>query len=168
MPVKSIWTVDHSCGHEQDHDLSDKRPSERAGFVRWLEQKECSDCWRRERDKENATEREAWIAEQRAKKMTEVEAWERACAMPALDGSEKATDWGRRVRHNLMAASHGHAQQIGISDQDFAQCVEDPARRINSASWWIDQRDAAPEDVPELVADGALEPAAGSGSENPY
>jgi hypothetical protein len=46
--------------------------------------------------------------------------------------------------------------------------VEDPARRINSASWWIDQRDAAPEDVPELVADGALEPAAGSGSENPY
>lgn len=168
MAIKSVWAVGHSCGHEQHHDLSDKRPSERAGFVRWLEKKECSDCWQAERDQENATDREAWIAEQRAKEITEVEAWERTCRMPVLDGSEKATAWGRRVRHKLMAAAHGHAQQIGVSDQDFAECVEGPARRINSASWWIDQRGAGPEDVPELVQAGALEPGAPSGLENRY
>lgn len=168
MAIKTTWTVEHACGHEQDHDLSDKRPSERAGFARWLKTKDCSDCWRATRDKQNATAREAWVEEQRAKEMTEVEAWELVCAMPVLDGSDKSVDWGRRVRHNLMAAGHDYAQEIGVCDEDFAQQVEQPARRINSASWWIDQRDAEGDDLPELVQDGAFQPAAPTGLENPY
>ena len=167
VAVKSIWTVDHSCGHRQDHDLSEKRISERAGFARWLEQRECSDCWQAKRDHQNANDRDAWIAEQRAKESSEVDTWERASGMPVLEGSEKAKDWGRRVRYTLMTSAHAYAQQIGVSDEDFAEEVEEPAAHITSASWWIDQRDSAAEDVPELVQDG-FEPASHSGLENPY
>jgi hypothetical protein len=67
-----------------------------------------------------------------------------------------------------MAAAQDYVQEIGVSDQDFGEQVEEPARRITSACWWIDQRDADPEDVPELVQDGRLQPAAHSRSENPY
>ena len=88
--------------------------------------------------------------------------------MPALDGrSDKAVEWGRRVRHQLMVAAHEHATGIGVADDDFAEQVETPARRIRWASWWIDQREAEGEDVAELVQDGAASYAPG-GTENPY
>ena len=166
MTVKTVWPVEHGCGHEQDHDLSEKRPSERAGYARWLKRKDCSDCWRADRDQANTKEREARLAEQRATEATEVEAWERACAMPPLEGADKAVGWGGRARHELLVAAHDHALGIGISDDDFTEQVEAPARRITSASWWIDQRDAAAEDVAELVQDAAA--VSSAGPENPY
>jgi hypothetical protein len=168
MAVKTVWPVEHACGHEQDHDLSEKRPSERARYARWLKRKDCSDCWRAGRDQANAEEREAWLAEQRATEATEIEAWERACAMPPLDGSDKAVGWGGRVRHQLLVAAHDHASGIGITDNDFAEQVETPARRITSASWWIDQRDTTAEDVAELVQDGAATAVSSARAENPY
>ncbi|MEU1213330.1 hypothetical protein ACFYSH_28640 [Streptomyces sp. NPDC005791] len=33
MAVKTIWPIDHTCGHHADRDLSDRR----AGFVEWLQ-----------------------------------------------------------------------------------------------------------------------------------
>lgn len=163
MPVKTTWTVEHVCGHEQDHDLADRRPSDRASFARWLASKKCSACWRAARDKTNGKEREAWVAERRATEAAEIEAWERHGGWPALDGSEKQVEWARRVRRDLLTACHDWWLDEGPSEDDFASQVEKPARGILSAHWWIDQRDAAPEDLAELVADGA----AGEG-ENPY
>lgn len=169
MAVKTTWPVEHSCGHDEDHDLSERRPSERAGYARWLAGRECSQCWTAERDRHNATDREKWRAERRAEEWAAAQAWERSAGMPAMDGrSDKAVEWGRRVRHQLMVAARDHAAGIGVSDDDFAEQVETPARRITSASWWIDQRDAAAEDVAELVADGASSPDAVLGAENPY
>jgi hypothetical protein len=49
MAVKTTWDVEHTCGHPQIHDLSAKRVSERAGYVRWLATKDCWDCWHAER-----------------------------------------------------------------------------------------------------------------------
>jgi hypothetical protein len=46
MAIKTVWPVKHSCGHEADHDLFEKRPSERASSVRWLATKDSWDCWR--------------------------------------------------------------------------------------------------------------------------
>src|SRR5262249_5128827 len=109
MAVKTTWTVRHSCGHEQHHDLSDKRPSERAGYARWLVQKECSDCWRASKDKVRAKEKEGWLAKRRGEEAAHIEAWERATDMPALDGSERSVAWAGRVRHALMVAAFEHA-----------------------------------------------------------
>ena len=169
MAVKMTWPVEHSCGHDEDHDLSEKRPSERAGYARWLAGRECSECWSAKRDRQNAKDRNKWVAERHAEEAAAAEAWEKATDMPALDGrSDKAVEWGRRVRHKLMVAAHEDAAGIGVSDDDFAEQVETAARRITSASWWIDQRDAAAEDVAELVADGTSAPDAVVGTENPY
>lgn len=43
MAIKTTWPVEHTCGHREDHDLSGKRPSERAGYARWLATKDCTD-----------------------------------------------------------------------------------------------------------------------------
>ena len=49
MAIKILWLVEHGCGDDEVHDLSGKRPSERAGYARWLRGKDCSACWRRTR-----------------------------------------------------------------------------------------------------------------------
>jgi hypothetical protein len=160
MAVKTNWTVEHECGHTEEHDLSDKRPSERAGRARWLASKGCSDCWRAKRSER--------LAQRRQEEATEPEAWEKAADMPALDGSDKTVAWGRQVRHQLMVAAHEYALSIGVSDEDFAEQVETPARKVTSAAWWIDQRGASAEDVSELVLDAAANPLVHTGTENPF
>jgi hypothetical protein len=156
VPVQTTWTVTHSCGHDQDHDLSSRRPSERAGFARWLGKKECSSCWRAGRNKANSKEREAWLAERRAAEAEEIATWEQRTGMPKLDGSAKQVEWARRVRRDLLAAGHEWWLDAGRDEDEFAR-IEALARRITGAGWWIDQRESAPEDLAELVNDGAGE-----------
>jgi hypothetical protein len=89
--------------------------------------------------------------------------------MPALDGSDKAVEWGLRVRYQLLAATH---DTLDAAKDHFAVRVENPARRLDSASWWSfpsssSQRDTEPVDLEELVSDAASnDPASSSG--NPY
>jgi hypothetical protein len=116
----------------------------------------------------NSKERETWQAERRADEAAAIETWEHAAAMPPLDGSDKAIEWGRQVRYHLVAAAHDNAEASGQSDEDFNSDVETPAQMITSASWWIDQRDSAASDVAELVADVASDPSSDTGSENPF
>lgn len=164
MAVKTNWDVAHACGHSEDHDLSAKRPSERAGYARWLQTKDCSGCWRTKRDGQVTHERDEWLAERRTKELAETEVWETRSGMPALEGSDKAVEWARRVRYELLAAAY---EALGCSEEDFAERIEAPARRIASASWWIDQRDAEASEVEELVDDAASDDLART-SENPY
>lgn len=165
MAVKANWTVEHECGHSEEHDLSDSRPSQRAGRARWFANKDCSQCWRAKRDKDRSAERPP---PRRRDEACEVEAWERSADMAALEGSDKTLAWGGRVRHQLMVAAHQYAQSIGISDEDFAEQVGSAARKLTSAVWWIDQRDAPAEDVAELVLDAAANPLVHAGRENPF
>jgi hypothetical protein len=32
VAIKTVWLTEHSCPHTEEHDLSGKRPSERAGY----------------------------------------------------------------------------------------------------------------------------------------
>ena len=82
-----------------------KRVSERAGFARWLAGRDCTDCWTRERDAANGRDRDAWLAERRAEELSAVETWETKAGMPPLDGSDKAVEWARKVRHQLVGAA---------------------------------------------------------------
>jgi hypothetical protein len=173
--AKTTWEAHHPCGHRARktaafHDLSARRPSVRAGYARWLATRDCTDCRRAGRDAAVARERVTWLAGRRAEELTETEVWEtRAAAMPALDGSDKAVEWGLQVRYQLLAATH---DTLGVADGDFAVRVENPARRLDSASWWgcrsrSSQRNTEPVDLEEQVSDAASsEPASSSG--NPY
>jgi hypothetical protein len=165
VPVKTNWDLCHACGHCEDHDLSAKRPSERAGYARWLGTKDCSGCWRSKRDGQVARERDEWLAERRTKELAETEDWEARTGMPTLEGSDKAVEWARRVRYQLLGAAY---ETLGLSEEEFAERIETPARHIGSASWWIDQRDAeVTDDMEELVVDAASDDVARA-SENPY
>ena len=153
MAVATTWTVHHRCGHDQDHDLSKKPPSERIGLAHWLQQRDCSACWRAGRGENQA--REEWLAEQRSKESTEIDAWELGSQMPELVGTEKAVAWAARVRYTLMGEAYDWRVDREWSEEEFALRLESPARERASASWWIDQRDSVPEDLEELLTDGA-------------
>jgi hypothetical protein len=164
VTVQTVWRVHHQCGHDQEHDLSEKRASERAGFARWLASRDCFECWCASRDAKEAKGRKAWLAKRRAEEAQQIASWEQRCEMPHLDGSDKAVEWGRRVRFDLLAEAYECMQD----DDEFVTCIEEPARKITSASWWIDQRDADPESLSELVLDAVANPSVVTGSENPY
>lgn len=165
MAVKTTWDVEHACGHDQAHDLSSKRVSDRAGFARWLADRDCTACWARERSAASGGDRDAWLEERRAEELSAVGTWEARAGMPPLGGSDKAVEWARKIRYQLIAAAF---DDMGTSDdEDFAVRIEAPARMVVSASWWIDQRDADPADLEELLGDACVGEAAHV-NENPY
>jgi hypothetical protein len=167
MTIKTVWAIEHICEHEEEHDLSGKRPSERAGYARWLSSKECSSCWRANTANENGTVNGAWLSERRAEEADAVATWQVRAAMGELDGSDKSVPWGTRVRHQLMSSAHDLATESGMSDDEFTDRFELPARTITSASWWIDQRDTDPSDMEELLVD-VLASTTSPVNQNPY
>jgi hypothetical protein len=167
VTIKTVWTVQHACDHEEEHDLSGKRSSERAGYARWLSSKECSICWRASSANETGTDNGAWLSERRAEEAVAIATWQVRAAMGELEGSDKSAPWGTRVRHQLMSAAHDHATTCGMSDDEFTDRFELPARTITSASWWIDQRDTDPSDMEELLVDVSSS-ATSPVNQNPY
>jgi len=164
MAVRTIWSVTHACGHEVSTDLSDKPADKRAAFARWLAGRDCTDCWRASRAEDEAG-RAAWIESKRAEEQSAATAWAEQFGMPPLDGPPKAIPWGERCRHQLVSAAYTELVLEGELGEATWQEIEDQARTVDRASWWIDQREAAPGDLPELLA------AAGDAartSENPY
>ena len=66
-------------------------------------------------------------------------------------------------------AQAGREHDEWLAERQAAELagIEASGRRLASASWWIDQRDAEASDVEELVTDAASSDAART-SENPY
>jgi hypothetical protein len=165
MAVRTSWTIEHvPCGHEVVHDLSDRPADRRAGFARWLAGRECSDCWKAARDADTES-KEQWLAAKRAEEQQAAAEWAEKFDMPPLEGPERALDWGERSRHHLMTAAHTALVAEGTwAEADWA-VLEEKARTITRAGWWIDQRDAEGADLVELL-DAASE--SDRGTENPY
>jgi hypothetical protein len=145
VAVKAMWPV--------EHDLADKRLSERAGYANRLAQKDGTDGWPVNQDKANTEGNEAELAERQAT----VEVWERGRNVLILDGSENAVGPSSRVRHQVKVAAHDYTPGLDMSDRYFSDLVEHTGGRITSAPWCIDHRDAGPEDVVEIVSDAETE-----------
>jgi hypothetical protein len=162
--VATHWTIAHSCGHELEADLGHKAADERAGFARWLATKECTDCWRAARAADD-TDRAAWLQARRSAEQEAADAWSQRYAMPELEGTERALAWGTRCRHDLVSSAYTALVVEGELGEDEWQTVEEAVRTITRAGWWIDQRDNAPSDLPELLdaATGKDRP-----NENPF
>ncbi|MFF4822694.1 hypothetical protein ACWDAO_01740 [Streptomyces sp. NPDC001212] len=164
MAVRTQWTITHDCGHEVVHDLSNRPADKRAGFARWLAARDCTDCWKAARDADTEA-KEQWLAAKRAEEQQAAAEWAERFDMPPLEGPEKALGWGERSRHQLMVAAHTALVVEGPWDEaDWAE-LEEKARAITRAGWWIDQRDAEGSDLLELL-DAATE--SDRGTENPY
>ncbi|MFD5765353.1 MFS transporter [Streptomyces sp. NPDC127049] len=114
MPVKTIWTVIHSCGHEVAHNLSDRAADRRAGFARWLAGRECSDCWKAARDADTVA-KEQWLAARRAEEQAAAAQWAEQFDMPPLEGPERALAWGERSRFQLVTAAYTALVSEGFS-----------------------------------------------------
>lgn len=90
MAIPTLFDVQHKCGHTQERDLSDKAAGERAGFVAWLAQKPCTDCWKKRQDRKVSKEMQT---ERAALEEQALEDQERS-ELPILVGSAKQTSLG--------------------------------------------------------------------------
>ncbi|MGZ2361558.1 hypothetical protein LRE75_33585 [Streptomyces sp. 372A] len=164
MAIRTQWTVEHTCSHQVIHDLSGRPADKRAGFARWLAAKDCTDCWKAARDADTGS-KEQWLAAKRAAEQEKATEWAKQYDMPPLEGPEKTLAWGERSRHQLMTAAHTALVIEGSwGEADWAE-LEEKARLISRAGWWIDQREADGSDLLELL-DAAGE--ADRGTENPF
>lgn len=151
MAVKKIWTINHACGDSTQADLSDRPADRRAGYARWLAERDCTDCWRAAQGEDTESKAE-WLAKKRAAEQAEAEEWSTRYRMPPLEGTDRAIAWGTRCRHQLMAAAYTALVLEGTTSEAEWAAIEDTARPLTRAGWWLDQRDADPADLPELLA----------------
>ncbi|MFD4177232.1 hypothetical protein [Streptomyces anulatus] len=150
MAILTIWNITHSCGHEVTHNLSDRAADRRAGFARWLEGRDCTNCWKAARDSDTES-KEAWLAAKRAEEQQAATEWAEQFDMPPLEGPQRALEWGERSRHQLVVTAYGALVSEGTWDEADWAVLEDKIRIVTRAGWWIDQRDAEGSDLPELL-----------------
>ncbi|BDH15432.1 hypothetical protein [Streptomyces hygroscopicus] len=153
----------HSVGGTWAFVILEKWHSDRS-ITRPNEVQRSTVCWKAARDTDTAS-KEQWLAAKRAEEQQTAAEWAEKFDMPPLEGPDKALDWGQRSRHQLMAAAHTALVIEGAWDEaDWAE-LEEKARLVTRAGWWIDQRDADGSDLLELL-DAASE--ADRGTENPF
>ncbi|MFJ2115999.1 hypothetical protein ACIOEX_29625 [Streptomyces sp. NPDC087850] len=164
MAVRTEWKIVHSCGHESTRDLSDRPADKRAGFARWLGERDCTDCWKAARDSDTVA-REEWLATKRAEEQRAALAWTEQFDMPPLEGPDRALAWGERSRYQLATTAYTALVVEGSWDEADWSALEEKIRTVTRAGWWIDQRDAEGTDLPELLDAATAED---RGTENPF
>ncbi|WP_441245289.1 hypothetical protein [Kitasatospora sp. McL0602] len=164
MAVKKVWKITHSCGHHSERDLGNRPADRRAGFADWLAKQDCTDCWRAAKDGDEA-DKAAWLEAKRAAEQAESDAWSEQYRMPPLEGTDKGRAWGVRCRHQVLAAAYtALVLEAGMSEAAWEQ-IEERARTVTRAGWWIDQRASDPGDLEELL-DAAVD--TDRPTENPF
>lgn len=152
MAVAATVAVTYTCGHTEPRDLSHKPAGERARLAKWYGAKfVCSACFVPEGGGETPQERDA----RRAAEQAELTAEAARDGLPVdLVGSDKQIGWAIRVRQELFRGAYETLVQTDtLTEDEFTAQVLTAARPLDRARWWIDNRDTAPADLPELLAD---------------
>lgn len=143
------YTVTHSCGHDQKHQLFGKS-KDRERKLAWLEETLCSDCWKAAQDKKHAEE------------SAQAQAANAASGLPTLEGSPKQIAWAETIRKTWLSElaeycqkvradipSYWSSSSVELRSQaaqelsDATYLVESELRKNQSARWWIDHRDSS-------------------------
>jgi len=148
MEFATHWRVEHTCGHEQVHDLTNKPEGARTRVAAWLAGRKCTDC--KLAEQQDPTRRD-WRAARREQLLAQIGEWEARVDMPPLEGSEKSVAWGREVRFKLLATTFDYFNEEGHDEAEFIVRVELPATEVTSATWWIEHRDTLAIDVEALL-----------------
>lgn len=139
MAAKTVFTVDHSCGHSEDVDLSSRPAAKRPGLAAWMATKPCGRC---------RGVSDEWKAQQEAERAAFTERAE----MPELAGTEKQRAWAFSIRADMLRAAYD--EFIGSQDwseDDFEKRILDPARIIVAAKFWIETKDTDLADLEEVL-----------------
>lgn len=159
------YDITHTCGHDERIELFGKT-SERERRIEWLQERPCTECWKKERAAEveaRKNKEAAMIVEKFDDDAADaINALSNATC--TLEGSAKQVAWAEDIRakciaqildrlHNLAARLPGKAtaQQSGV----FAagcNAVTSTITNTTSAAWWIENRD----DIAETVMREAL------------
>ncbi|MGY4923695.1 hypothetical protein [Streptomyces sp. 900105755] len=108
------------------------------------------DCWRAAQDEDTESKAD-WLAKKRVAEQAEAEEWSTRYRMPPLEGTDRAITWGTRCRHQLMAAAYTALVVEGTTGEAEWAAIEDAARPLTRAGWWLDQvRHEAPRNRVEV------------------
>lgn len=143
MAVQKVFEITFACGHVETRDLSEKPAGKRKGIANWLSGKDCFECWKEETKDERAEKRRE-AAASNAQKL----------GLPGLEGSESQLLWAPVFRDSLVQNAHEElcrGEDAVMSEDEFDQRIMVHARMITRAGWWMDNSDADPSDLEELV-----------------
>lgn len=165
MTEQRSYMITHVCGHTQARDLSKDPASKRGAKAEWWSTQTCTACLKAQPRRKMPVSRE--VQAERDKRMQEALADQEASNLPPLNrGSEKQRDWALRVRFELIQTAYADlVQSEEITEDEFDEQVLAPARRIDTARWWLDVKDNTTE---ELIRDLADVPEEALGTENPF
>ncbi|WP_024821102.1 hypothetical protein [Arthrobacter sp. 31Y] len=165
MAIATSLSIKYKCGHTQSTDLSKVPAGRRKAHAYGLgKNRVCGRCFAAG----NAEGREAFLAERNAQTLAEAESFETDHDLPPLEGSEKQISWATRTRYEMLSTALEELTGNGaMSEEDFVTRIVEPARKILKPSWWIDNKDAEPADIEELVTTAVDEDELVE-TENPY
>ncbi|UDG89411.1 hypothetical protein KYE73_05535 [Bifidobacterium pseudocatenulatum] len=148
------YDITHTCGHDERIELFGKT-SERERRIEWLQERPCTECWKKERAAEAEARKDkeaAMIAEKLGNDAADaVNALSNATC--TLEGSAKQVAWAEDIRSKCVAQALNQVCDFvaRIPGKATAQQSAVFAARCNavaslianktSAAWWIDNRD---------------------------
>lgn len=169
MPIATEFELTFGCGHLGTIDLSTLAADRRGGRIAYMQDKGlCGDCFEATRSKRRELEQHSWVTARRKQEDAQSAQWARDGQYAPLTGSAKQIAFAARVRYDLMRQLYEWAVQDGNYPAGYAR-VEQAARGIDAARWWLDQRTLVTDRIGDLVEllDAAADTHEGQFCENP-
>ena len=159
------YDITHTCGHDERIELFGKT-SERERRIEWLQERPCTECWKKEREAEAEARKNkeaAMIVERLGNDAAEAvnALFNASCT---LEGSAKQVAWAEDIRAESIAHALDLLRDLvsRLPGEATAQQSAAIAARCNAlvsvianktaAAWWIDNRD----DIDEAVVREAV------------
>lgn len=159
------YEITHICGHDERIELFGKT-SERERRIEWLQERPCTECWKKERAAEAEARKNkeaAMIVEKLGNDAADaVNALSNASC--TLEGSAKQVAWAEDIRSKCISQALDQLRDLAarLPGEATAQQSAALAAHCNAivsviasktaAAWWIDNRD----DVDKAVAREAV------------
>ena len=148
------YDITHTCGHDERIELFGKT-SERERRIEWLQERPCTECWKKERAAEAEARRNkeaAMIAEKLGNDAAEaINALSNATC--TLEGSAKQVAWAEDIRSKCIAQALDQAcntvaripgkatAQQSAAFAAHCNAIASTIANKTSAEWWIENRD---------------------------
>lgn len=159
------YDITHTCGHDERIELFGKT-SERERRIEWLQERPCTECWKKERAAEAEARKNkeaAMIVEKLGNDAADaVNALSNATC--TLEGSAKQVAWAEDIRTKCIAQAIDQLRDLvaripakATTRQSAAlaahcNAIASLIANKTSAAWWIENRD----DIAKAVIDEAI------------
>ncbi len=153
MPIATEFGLTFGCGHVGTADLAALPADRRGGRIAYLQDKGlCGDCFEATRAKRREIDRDSWVTARRNEQDANAARWARDERYAPLAGSATQVGFAARVRFDLMRQLYAWAVQEGHDPAGYER-VEQTAKGIDTARWWLDQRPLVTGGVADGIGD---------------